>query len=135
MYIFVIIIFIVIIIILTIIFYFNYFIIVIIIIIYLLYVFNILFFIFFSFYLFYFHFLKCLFYFILFTSKKSFLKKNERIFFIRKEKFVRNYMTVMHGLISNATFDASSSTYRYRAHSFLPPITRLITTLKFPMET
>ena len=39
-------------------------------------------------------------------------------------------MTVMHGLISNATFDASSYTYRYRAHSFLPPISRLITTLK-----
>ena len=44
-------------------------------------------------------------------------------------------MTAMHDLISNATFDASSCTYRYRAHSFLPLTTRLITTLKIPMET
>ena len=95
------------------------------------YLFTLCFYIFYFFIFFYFIHLFILFYFI--YLKKSFLKKNERIFFIRKEKFVRNYMTVMHGLISNATFDASSCTYWYRAHYFLSPITRLITTLKIPM--
>ena len=48
-------------------------------------------------------------------------------------KSIGNYMVAMHGLVSNATFYASSCIYRYQAHSFLCPVTRPITTLKIPM--
>ena len=48
-------------------------------------------------------------------------------------KSIGNYIADMHGLVSNATFYASSCMYRYRAHSFLYPVTRPITTLKIPM--
>ena len=45
-------------------------------------------------------------------------------------KSIGNYMVAMHNLVSNATFDASSRMYQYWTRSFLPHVTRLITTLK-----